>query len=513
MTANVLAALALLVAPAVLPALALLGARTTTVFIAPLVGAVFAAVAAELEAAVGSTLLTWYVILVVLANVAALAWLRHRFAALAKAQRTQLRTLDGRTPRRWAWPSGWSWATVAVMALAAAWPLQVLRAPILGYDAYAIWTLHSMLIFGGHNVLQGALTDPIYNFSQPNYPPLVPAVGALGFVAEGGVDLRLAEILTAVLNSCALAAAGCAIAESAAAHGRALARVVSLGAGACICLIGFGLSASFGVSGYADLLWAASGLAAILFGLVLPPSIRNLAAAWLCATVAGLSKTEGFLAACMILGLLTVRYVPRPVTPLSALRQNAAGVRRAVGIVWARWAVTVVVFAVVMVLPGLFWVGYVRYEKIGTSFVGTSPQSVAFRSGATASGLWDNLHVLPLAVGVALVGAVVLSGRRRRLALASDVWLWIVLAGSLAALVITYIFGAFEIHWWLSTSANRTTIFENLTAYGDMAVWLTVAASYQTDRAPALEGVSAERFSEDTQDILEPTPFVFGVTE
>jgi hypothetical protein len=512
-TAHVLAALALLVAPAVLPALALLGARTTTVFITPLVGAVFAAIAAELEAAVGSTLLTWYVILAVLANVAALAVLRRGFVASWKAQRTQLQALDGGGPRGWAWPSWWSWATVAVMALAAGWPLQVLRTPVLGYDGFAIWTLHSLFIYGGHSVYVGALTDPVYRFSNPNYPPLVPATGALGFVTEGGIDLRLAVILTAVLNACALAAAGCAIAASAAAHGRALARVVGLGGGACVCLIGFGLSGYFGVSGYADLLWAASALAAILIGLVLPPSLRNLAAAWVCATVAGLSKPEGFITACMILGLLAVRYIPRPVTPLTAPRQKAEGVRRSVGIVWAHWAAKVVVFAVVMALPGLFWSGYVKYEKIGSGFVGTSGQSLALRSRAIAPVLWSNLHVLPLAVGVALVGAVVLSRRRRRLALASDVWLWIVLAGSLAALLITYVFGALEIHWWLSTSANRTTIFENLSAYGDMAVWLTVAASYEADRAPSPEAASVEPVPEDTQDILEPTPFAFGATE
>ena len=68
------------------------------------------------------------------------------------------------------------------MALAAGWPLQVLRAPILGWHGLAIWTLHSIFIYGGHSVLPGWLTDPIYIFSQPNYPPLVPATGVLGFV-------------------------------------------------------------------------------------------------------------------------------------------------------------------------------------------------------------------------------------------------------------------------------------------------------------------------------------------
>ena len=514
MTANLLAALALLVAPAVLPALALLGARTTTVFITPLVGAVFAAIAAELEAAVGSTLLTWYVTLAVLANLAASVWLGHRFVASQQTRRRQLAALDGQGPRRWAWPSGWSWATVAVMALAAAWPLQVLRAPILGYDAYAIWTLHSMFIYGGHNVLQGTLTDPIFIFSQPNYPPLVPATGALGFVSEGGIDLRLAVVLTAVLNSCALATAGCAIAESAAAQGRAFARLVGLGAGACVCLIGFGLSGTFGVSGYADLLWAAAALAAILIGLVLPCTSRNLAAAWVCATVAGLTKTEGFVTACMILALLAVRYMPRPATPLTALGQKAEGVRRrgelSPGPVGPRrWSFSPSSWP----CPASSGPATCGTKRSAPAFVGTSGQSVALRARALAPVLNSNLHVLPLAAGIALVGAVVLSKRRRLLALGNDVWLWIVLAGSLAALVITYLLGVFEIHWWLSTSVNRTTIFVNLAAYGDMAVWLTVAASYQAEHTPAPVAAPVERVPDDTRDILEPASFAFGTTE
>ena len=478
MTAHLLVALVLLVAPAVLPALALLGARTTTVFITPLVGAVFAAIAAQLEAAVGSTLLTWYVILAVLANLAALAGLRQRYGASWKAQRKQKQALDGGGPRGWAWPSWWSWATVAVMALAAGWPLQVLRTPILGYDGFAIWTIHSLFIYGGHSVYQGALTDPVYRFSNPNYPPLVSATGALGFEAEGGIDLWLAVVLTAVLNACALAAAGCAIAASAAAHGRTLARVVGLGGGACVCLIGFGLSGVYGVSGYADLLWASSAVAAVIIGLVLPPSTRNLAAAWVCATTAGLTKPEGFITAFIILLLLSVRYLKRPDTSPSSMLSRTQ-VDRRVRLAWPGWAARVSVLTVVMALPGLLWLAYVRYENIGSDFVGTSGQSVSLRFRSTAPAVWANLHILPLAAAVAVAGAIVLSRRRRRLDLANDLWLWIVVAGSLAALLITYVFGALEIHWWLSTSASRTTIFEGLACYADLALWLVVAASYQ----------------------------------
>lgn len=513
MTAQVAATLALLVLPAALPALALLGARPTTVFITPLVGAVLAAVAAELEAALGATLLTWFVILAVLVNAAALVGLRRRFVVSAHPQELHRGTLEdggGGRFRSWAWPSAWSWVTVVVMALAVTWPLQVLRTPILGYDGFAIWTLHSLFIYGGHGVYQGALTNPVYRFSNPNYPPLVPASGAIGFVVEGGVDLRLAVIVTSVLNACALAAAGCAIAMSVILDGRVLSRVATLAAGACVCLIGFGLSGVYGVAGYADLLWAANAVAAILIGLVLPPSLRNLAAAWVLATVAALTKPEGFVTACMILGLLAARYVPRPLTSLSALLRRTAGVWRTVGVAWARWAVKVSLLAVVMALPGIFWVVYVRYERIGSDFVGTSGQSVALRFRATAPVLWSDLHVVPLAVGVALVGAVVLNRRRRSLALGSDVWLWMVLAGSLGALLVTYVFGALEIHWWLSTSASRTTIFENLTVYSDMALWLAVAASYQ---ATDIKGPGAETQMSTPDAAPEPLEVASQVVE
>ncbi len=508
MIAHTVAALALLVGPALVPSLALLGARPMTVFVTPLVGAILAAVAAELEAALGGTILTWFVILAVAANVAALASLRDRLMEIAGLRREGDRLSvqgDGHRPRAWSLPTAWSCITVVVIGLAVLWPLQALRSPILAYDGFAIWTLHSLFIYGGHGVYHSALTNPVYRFSNPNYPPLVPATGALGFVAQGGVDLRLAVIMTAVLNACALGAAGCAIVATVDAIPRALPRLSALVAGACVCLIGFGLSGVYGVGGYADLLWAASAVAAVIIGLVLPPSTRNLAAAWVCATTAGLTKPEGFITACMILLLLAARYVTRPArSPWSTLDRTPADRRDRFA--WPRWAARVSLFTVVMALPGLFWVAYVKFEKIGSDFVGASGQSVSLRFRATVPAVWANLHVVPLAAAVAVVGGVVLSRRRRRLALANDLWLWIVVACSLAALLITYVFGAPEIHWWLSTSANRTTIFEGLACYADLALWLIVAASYQAADDEAPDAVSVVSTQAALPEPLEVAP-------
>ena len=86
----------------------------------------------------------------------------------------------------------WSCITVVVIGLAVLWPLQALRSPMVLYDGFAIWTLHSLFIYGGHGVYRQRLDESRAPLPDPNYPPLVPATGALGFVAQGGVDLRLA---------------------------------------------------------------------------------------------------------------------------------------------------------------------------------------------------------------------------------------------------------------------------------------------------------------------------------
>jgi hypothetical protein len=51
-----------------------------------------------------------------------------------------------------------------------------------------------------------------------------------------------------------------------------------------------------------------------------------------------------------------------------------------------------------------------------------------------------------------------------------------VAVANLLALIATYVFGAFEIHWWLSSSLNRTIIFTQLILCTDIAIWAAVAA-------------------------------------
>src|SRR6202035_4035123 len=104
----------------------------------------------------------------------------------------------------------WTWTilTVTVLLGALIVPLTGLRAGIIGYDGNAIWLTHTLMVSGGHHALLTGLRSSAYTFSNPDYPPLVPAAGAVAFALVGRGDLRVAIEVTALLNACALGVAG-----------------------------------------------------------------------------------------------------------------------------------------------------------------------------------------------------------------------------------------------------------------------------------------------------------------
>lgn len=451
----VLGAFALLALPALLPTAALVGLGPTTVFAVPLGGALLAALAAVGELAVGGSLLTWFVVLAIVVNVAAAVGLWRRW----------------RGPRTHRARPGWAAATIAVVAAAAAEPLLGLKAQMVGFDATAIWMQHALFIYGGHHTLLADLKNPVYGFTNPDYPPLVPASSALTFISTGHVDFPLGVDMTAILNASALGVIGCGIAASVAGKSAA-ARWLGIVLGASVCLIGFGIAGMYGVNGYADLLWAASAVAAIVFGLVLARSPRHLAATWMFASVAGLTKNEGLTTAVVILVLVAIRYLPSPARRLSGHR----GVQG-----WARLWAQRLGAALVLAVPGLSWAGVAKLDGIGNSFFsGSRPEPVLQRVGPTVSGLWAHLHLLPLAGVVLVAGGLVLAKARRTAGWGNALWLWAVLGASLAALAASYVFGSLAIAWWLYTSVERTTIFAQVVIYCELALWALVAVSNGT---------------------------------
>jgi hypothetical protein len=447
--------------PGFLLAMAVAGASPVLVFLAPLIGAGMAAVAATFELGVGGSLITWYAVVAVIANVAVVAlWLaRVRLPAPADP------------------PWGWSVVTLAVLLGALIIPLRALRAPMIGWDANSIWLTHALMVSGGHRALLGGLKNPAYLFSNPDYPPLVPAAGALAFALFGRGDLHVATGTTVLLNACALGVVGTGIAAMGSSL-RRLTRIGALAAAGAVCLVGFAISGPIGVDGYADLLWAAAAVGAVIWGLVLPRSTQMLVVAWICAVVASLTKNEGLTTALALLILIAFRY--RPLT-LSWVRRHRAHPESrgfpgaAAWPVARRWAERAA-FAVVPALPGLVWAGQIRLIGLSDNFFRSPPtESSATRARATVDGIAAHLAVAPVAAAVLVAGCCFLRRDRERARFGNPAWLWTACLASLLTLFATYMLGGYEIHGWLGASVSRTTIFAQLLLYAELAIWLVIA--------------------------------------
>jgi len=439
------------------PAVVIAGASPVSVFVAPLIGAVAAGVAVELEVGLGGTILPWFVVVALALNAVALGIL---------LRRKSLPTWEG---------GGWSLVTLGVLLAALAIPLTGLRAHEVGYDAAVTWTTHALLVSAGHRTLVSGLQNPVYAaWANPDYPPLVPAVNALGFSFAGRSVLILGPELTALLNAAAVGVLATGIATVC----RPVTRrghVLSISVAALMCLVGFAvggnyvLLGNYGVDGNADLLWSAAAVAAVLWGLVLPRSRSALLVAWSCAVVASLSKNEGLVTAVAVLLLIALRY-RRPLLPL----RTGAGVpsRREIMTSWGQWGAMWICPAV----PGLVWAAQVRLLGVQSDFFGTPQgESIALRTSATVKAMAHHQVVLPVALVIATIGCIWFWNSRRTAGLGHPVWLWAAWAAGTLFIFATYVFGDLEIHGWLASSVDRTTIYSKLVLLVDIAVWALVA--------------------------------------
>ncbi len=459
-----------------LPACALVEDGPTVLFSSVLCGALLAAFAALGELAVGSTITTWFVAGAAVANVAAAAVLWHRRRAGGAPHTTAGARADGH--------AGWVWAAAVTLAGTCAWSLTALRAHLVGYDTHAIWVLHAMFAYGGHGQFLADLRRPAYGFSNPDYPPLASAAGALGFVVAGHVDYRQYVVLLAGLNAAAIALLGAGVARLARDLTSATARAAAVVVTAALSLVAFAIAGQYAVDGYADLLWSAAAVAAVVYGLVLPRRPSNLRVAWMAATVAALTKNEGLTAAVVVLALVAVRYVPAADAP--AGRHLPAGTASAAAL--ARTWVRRGALALALVLPGALWAIVVKLEGVGNTFFGgPAAGTPGARLTTTVPRLWAYLHVLPLALAVALAGAVVVGEARRAAGVANAGWLWATFFLWMASLVGTYTLGQLPVTWWLRTSADRTTIFPQMLLFAEMGIWAIMAVERRRPRAAATE--------------------------
>jgi len=443
-----------------LPAWVLARRSPVVVFLAPLVGSVLAAVAVELELVLDGPLLLWFILVVVMVNAGAL-WIQRI------VERNQDPTVTG-----WSWT--WSLLTVGVLIGTMVIPLSGLRSPMIGFDANAIWLTHTLLVSSGHHTLIAGLQNFAYAPSNPDYPPLVPASGGLALSLFGTGSLRVAIEVTALLNACAVGVVGVGIASIRGGGGRTATRSAALVVAAGLCLVGFALAGNYAVNGYADLLWSAAAVGAVVWGLVLPRSRQALAVAWACGMVASLTKNEGLVTSLIVLGLISFRYVPVRMS-WSDLHTESAWVDHLGRTAATRW-IRRTVYVVGPALPGLIWIGIVRHYKIADAFFSdTTPESIGTRARATADGMAAHLAVVPVAAVVLMTGYCLLRSDRQWARIANPLWLWGAWVGALAGIAGTYVFGSLEIHWWLQTSVDRTTIFPAFVLYADLAIWILVA--------------------------------------
>jgi hypothetical protein len=501
-TGGAVLAMAVLAVAGGLPATVLAGVRWVAVPLAPLTGAVLAALSAAGCLASGGTVLGWFAGLAVVANVLALAagllgsspWARRPRGSRHPGQSGYAqpapipprRSLD-RAGHRRLFDAAAAGAVVAMAAVC----LTALRAPSVGFDARTIWMLHGVWYAAGHQVALAALRNPSLSFAHASYPPLVGATVAVSWGITGDHSYRLGVVMVALLNGCAVTAAALVAVEAgrsargrlvgqpaagpsgppgqlgpsglAGRHGPAVTVVGATVVGVLLVGAAFGVAGPFATNGYADLLWAAAAVGAVGFGLVLSGRGHDLGAAAVLLAVAGATKDEGTATAALLVVAITVRALLR---------------RRSDGAAHRRLALTaaggVLGVAALLAWPVLVH-GLGAAPNVDT--LGVRSTSDLSRAGASVRAAAPHLHVLVLAAAVAGLGAVLLARTRRRLALGNDGWAWLALLGGLLVVGGAYAAGGGDIQLWLITSVHRTTFFPDLVAWWVVGMWAVVGVA------------------------------------
>ena len=487
-------ALAVLGAAGALPAVALAGRRWLAVPLAPLAGAVVAGVAATAFVAVGGGFMAWFVVLAVAASgaVAAVWWTRPDRRPPA---------VDG-DHTRWGRAVGVVGA-VGIVA-AGAWSLRALATPTVGFDARALWLLRSGWFLHSHAQILTDLRLPRLALNQSAYPPLVSAANAVAWSVTGNHTDRLGAVVIALLNTCALATAAFAVVEC---GRRCTARLIETGAGAArsplrwapavvgvvagvlLVPVAFGITEPFMTNGYADPLWSLAALGAVAWGLQLEDGRSHRGIAALLVVVAGLSKDEGFATAVVLIAVVALRRVAT--LPADERRRRW----------WPPVVVAGVELAVVLAWPALMRVIHAR--GVATPF--SSPHAMLARAHATYDGFVPYLHVLELAVPVAVVGGLVLPRVRRAGRVANDWWGWAGLASGLLAVGGALVTGTDDIQAWLVATVHRVTEFPALAGWWIVAVWAVVASAAPASAVP-VDPDTASATAPDRGAAGDPTP-------
>jgi hypothetical protein len=407
--------------------------------LAPLVSALLATVAVMAMLAVGGSLWVWLAVVSTLQAVLAVVLLRAGMAPVEHAT-----TADA------------LWLTIPLLP-----PAATAIGPPIGWDAHSIWWFHAGYFTRGGEVARQAMSEPGLAFSHPDYPPLPSAPVAVVWQVFGAADFHVARAVSATITLSAIVLLAFAVRRVLGFAPPVAARL----AGVLVALATWATDPATVTAGYSDALWAAAFVAGALPMLLGQPA-RPVDAGLL--AVAALSKNEAFLAVVMLAVLLTV------------LRRPARW--------WLPW---------LPVAAGGSWallsrmVGATSDLQAGGRFAEllTLDPAVWQRLAPTVRAIWAVVgNVVTVAVVVALLGTLALRGRRRRLGLSGDGWLWCVAAGYALLLVLAYLISPHDIDWHLGTSVARVSLPLVLLACASCAIWAGVALR----RAPHTSGAEAK---------------------
>jgi len=452
------AAIAALAAAGALPVVAGVGLRWVSVTLAPLAGAVLAALSATASLTFGGTLLSWFVGL----------------AALAAACAFGLWVVRPDLGPRRAAPGAAGGAVHRLMGVvgflavvgACAWSLRGLRSPTVGFDARALWVMRPGWFLQSHAHLLVDLKARGLVLTQSAYPPLVSASAAVAWKLTDVHTARLGVTTVAVLNGCALASAALALVECGRGMAGRVARawvpmVAGIVAAVLLVVVAAGVTEPFLSNGYADPLWSLAAVGAVAFGLQLRDDPSARAATVVLILVAGTTKDEGLVTAIALVVLVAARSI------------GLAGLRGA----WHRWAAPAVVAGCELAVLAWWPVMMRVIGARGASSTFTSDTDLSHRADATVHGMSPYLHVLVLAVPLAVVGGLVLSGVRRRGGVGHDLWAWVALSTGLTAVGAVLVASTSPIGPWILSTVHRITEYPILQGWWIIGVWAVVAAA------------------------------------
>lgn len=192
---------------------------------------------------------------------------------------------------------------VLLVALAVALvPVVLVDLPAVESDARFIWWFHAAWFRGGGDVAREGMATPSFGPSHSGYPPLLPGLVASVWHVGGAYDREVALRAGQLITAGFIAAASFFVTAV-----LRLPRRLALVAAALLAGMCWGANTSVGLTGFADLTWAAAFVSAAVLLLAGPTDRRTILVGTLFAAASALTKFEGGAAALLLVGFCVVR--------------------------------------------------------------------------------------------------------------------------------------------------------------------------------------------------------------